>query len=85
MKVGCKCNNKPCPKDFPDYVPNKKPTPVEFDKIPDGSNIEYKGYQVSFIVPETGTLGILPFVAIFLVLGFVYFYLSRNKREKGEK
>lgn len=85
MKVGCYCNDKPCPKDFPDYVPNKKPTPVEFDKIPDGSNIEYKGYQVSFIVPETGTLGILPFVAIFLVLGFVYFYLSRNKREKGEK
>lgn len=85
MKVGCYCNDKPCPKEFPDYVPNKKPTPLDFDKTPDGSDIEYKGYQVSFIVPQTGTLGIIPYLAIFLVLDGVYFYLSRNKKTKKKK
>ncbi len=85
MKVGCYCNDKPCPKEFPDYVPNKKPTPLDFDKTPDGSDIEYKGYQVSFIVPQTGTLGIIPYLAIFLVLGGVYFLLSRKKKDKKEE
>lgn len=79
-----KCDGKPCTDVFKDYVPNKKPTPVNYKDTPTGTDVIYKGYQISFQVPETGTLGLIPYIVLALALGGSAFFLLK-KRKKEEK
>ena len=68
-------------KTIPGYSINNTITPI--DATTEGKIITYTDYEVSIEIPETGTLGVLPYILLALILvGGAYVVLRKKKEEK---
>lgn len=68
-------------KTVPGYSANKKVTII--DETLDGKTITYTDYEVSIEIPETGTLGTIPYILLALILvGGAYVVLRKKKEEE---
>ena len=68
-------------KTVPGYSVNKKVTII--DETTNGKIITYTDYEVSIEIPETGTLGIIPYILLALILvSGAYVVLRKKKEEK---
>ncbi len=67
-------------KTIPGYSINNTVTPI--DATTEGKIITYTDYEVSIEIPETGTLGTLPYILLALILvGGAYVVLRKKKEE----
>lgn len=68
-------------KTIPGYSINNTVTPI--DATTEGKIITYTDYEVSIEIPETGTLGIIPYILLALILvGGAYVVLRKKKEEE---
>ena len=69
-------------KTIPGYSINNTVTPI--DATTEGKIITYTDYEVSIEIPETGTLGTLPYILLALILvGGAYVVLRKKKEEEA--
>lgn len=79
----CKINGSSieCKKKYDKYVPNKK-----IVEVPPNESIEviFHGYEVTLVIPETGTLGMLPYIIGAIIVLLVAFLFLKKKKKKEE-